>query len=1035
MRGSLLEDSHLKNNTTRNRLLATSFIVGASFAPMAATVVGSLALMATPASAQDYSSGSLLGTVVSASGAGVSGAKVVVTSTSLGFQREFTTGADGQFRVPLIPIGSYTVSIVADGYESLANSKAEVSLGGSSNYKFSMKAIGAVEELVVTGTRTSRQLDFEATTTGGSYNIAQLVKSLPVARTVEAIAMLAPSVTMGSSSSNSSFASAPSMSGASVAENAYYVNGLNVTNFNNYIGASTVPFDFYQTVEVKTGGYSAEFGRATGGVINSVTKSGTNEFHAAVHGNWEPDALASDSPDTYRTANHLRESEQRSFTVEGSGPIIKDHLFFYGLGQIRDNESHSASITGSQLAVDKTDSPFYGIKLDGLITDRQRLEFTLFDTTRETLRDSYKYSNATGKDVIGTSIIDQTKYQAGGKSYVGKYTGTFTDWLTVSAAYGVTKDRDNAIPKLAFTPYVADIRSGTSKRISQQTSNSNDFPQNTKREFFRADADLYFKLFGDHHIRTGFEEERLTLQHITGRTGGKTIYYLKGSARDTRGVAAGQDYVEYNYFSTGGTFQGNNKALYLQDSWDVNNRLTLNLGVRRDQFSNKNAAGDTFVEFNNEIAPRIGVTYDVFGDKTTKVYANFGRYYLPVAANTAYRQGAAELYFKEYYNAPAGGFVIDPITGVPASVGSLITKATNPGFATAAACPAGGTTAVGLIACNVTSNGTVLPTIAAISRNLKSTFEDEFIFGIERELNASWKVGAVVHSRKLGRASEDSAIDAAVNAYCVSKGIAGCDGIWDGFHQYVIINPGEPSTIVLRDPLPGETTVRTVNFSPAQMHYPKPKREYLALELNFERAFDGKWGVKGSYVISKSQGNYEGFVKSDVGQTDAGITTDFDQPGLVDNAAGLLPNHHAHVFKAYGTYALTDNLELGANVSVISPKKFGCIGVHPTDVFAQVYGAASWFCQGKATPRGQSFESDWTKKVDLSVRYTVPSSIVPMEGNLVLRADVFNLFNSKAVTDAYEFGDLDSGAVDPNYQKTTSYQTPRYVRLGFDMSF
>ncbi len=1025
----------MKNISTRNRLLATSFIVGASFAPMAATVVGSLALMTTPASAQDYSSGSLLGTVVSASGAGVSGAKVVVKSSSLGFQREFTTGADGQFRVPLIPIGSYTVSIVADGYESLANSNAEVALGGSSNYRFSLKAIGAVEELVVTGSRTSRQLDFEATTTGGSYNIAELVKTLPIARSVEAIAMLAPAVTLGSSSSDAAFAAAPSMSGASVAENAYYVNGLNVTNFNNYIGASTVPFDFYQTVEVKTGGYSAEFGRATGGVINSVTKSGSNDFYAAVHGNWEPDALASTAPDTYRTANHLRESEVRSVTVEGSGPIIKDRLFFYGLAQIRDNEARSVSITGSSASVDRTDSPFYGFKLDGLITDRQRLEFTLFDTTRETLRDTFSYSNATGKDVIGSTAVDSTKFQAGGKSYVAKYTGTFTDWLTVSAAYGVTKDRDNAIPKLAFDSYVADVRSGTSKRISQQTSTSNDFPLNTQREFFRADADLYFNLLGDHHIRTGFEEERLTLQHITARTGGKAVLYRKGSARDTRGVAAGQDYVEYNYFSTGGVFEGTNKALYIQDSWDINNRLTLNLGVRLDQFSNNNAAGETFVEFDNEIGPRIGVTYDLLGDKTTKVYANYGRYYLPVAANTAYRQGAAELFFREYYNAPAGGFVIDAKTGLPASVGTLITKASNPGFATASACPAGGTVAVGTVACVVTSDGTVLPTIAAISRNLKSTYEDEFIFGIERELNASWRVGAVIHARKLGRASEDVAIDAAVNAYCASQKIAGCEDIWDGFHQYVIVNPGEPSTIVLRDQLLGEKTARTVNFTPAQMGYPNPKREYLALELNFERAFDGKWGVKGSYVISKSKGNYEGFVKSDVGQDDAGITQDFDQPGLVDNAAGLLPNHHAHVFKAYGSYALTENLEIGANASVISPKKFGCIGVHPTDVFASAYGAASWYCQGKATPRGQSFEAEWAKKVDLSVRYTVPNAIIPLNGNLVLRADVFNLFDSAAVTEAYEFGDLDSGDVDPNYKKPTGYQAPRSVRLGFDMTF
>jgi hypothetical protein len=69
------------------------------------------------------------------------------------------------------------------------------------------------------------------------------------------------------------------------------------------------------------------------------------------------------------------------------------------------------------------------------------------------------------------------------------------------------------------------------------------------------------------------------------------------------------------------------------------------------------------------------------------------------------------------------------------------------------------------------------------------------------------------------------------------------------------------------------------------------------------------------------------------------------------------------------------------------------------------------------------------------VRYTVPSAVIPVNGNLVLRADIFNLFDSAAVTEAYEFGDLDSGAVDPNYKKPTGYQAPRSVRLGFDLAF
>src|SRR3546814_6189045 len=80
-----------------------------------------------------------------------------------------------------------------------------------------------------------------------------------------------------------------SLGGASVAENAYYINGLNITNFDNYLGSAPVPFEFFRSVEVKTGGYQAEYGRATGGIINAVSKAGTNDLTVGLHLKWEPD--------------------------------------------------------------------------------------------------------------------------------------------------------------------------------------------------------------------------------------------------------------------------------------------------------------------------------------------------------------------------------------------------------------------------------------------------------------------------------------------------------------------------------------------------------------------------------------------------------------------------------------------------------------------------------------------------------------------------------------------------------------------------
>ena len=163
-------------------------------------------------------------------------------------------------------------------------------------------------------------------------------------------------------------------------------------------------------------------------------------------------------------------------------------------------------------------------------------------------------------------------------------------------------------------------------------------------------------------------------------------------------------------------------------------------------------------------------------------------------------------------------------------------------------------------------------------------------------------------------------------------------------------------------------------------------------------------------------------MKSDNGQDDAGITTDFDQPGLTDNSDGRLPNDRTHHFKMWGSYALNDNITVGAKLDIESPRQQGCIGVHPTDYFASLYGQNSWFCGGEPTPRGTSQSTDWQKTLDLSVSFT-PSINEQIPGDLTIRADVFNVFDSSAVIDRNEYDNSDT------FGAPTNFQRPRYVRI------
>jgi outer membrane receptor protein involved in Fe transport len=1056
-------NKHMNPASTRARLLATTLFAGVATlaAPAGLAIVASLA--ATSASAQDYTSGTLSGTVVDSSGSPIAGASVTVKSVAQGVTRTFTSGSDGAFRMPLVSPGQYNVSVSKSGFTASPDKKVSVSAGNVSTYEFPLRAEGEVSEVVITGT-VNPQLDFSETTKGISIDLQEMVERMPVARDLTSVTQLAPSVITGQSRADDNFGKQPSIGGGSVAENAFYVNGLNITNFNTYVGGAEVPFDFYKSVEVKTGGYSAEFGRATGGVVSAVSKSGTNEFHAALHANLEFDGLREDSPDTYIRANHRRETEDKSYTAEFSGPIIKDRLFFYLLGQTRDRESTVATKTTGDIVTDTTNDPIFAGKLDAYITPEHHLEFTYFNTRKQTDRSAKAYSGST--DTIGAALPG-TVFQDGGENWVARYTGNFTDWFTLSAAYGVSRERDNTLPTDTISPRVQDDSTGALVTVSSQKAGSSEV-LSTERKFYRVDGDIYFQLAGEHHVRVGYDHEDTTLFHLTKATGGISYTYHLADA-DTYLVPDGIEYVEVSTQRLGGAaVDGENSSWYVQDAWDVTPNLNIQLGLRNDTFKLGNLIGQEVLDLKNNWGPRIGVNWDPLGNGNDKLFFSYGRYFIPPASNLSYR--GADLGYSAFFYAP--GYVVgsptSPVftrnstTQVPTALGTQITDTTNPGTdpGTFAFCPqtvvAGSPSVLG---CTVSFGvGVAEPAASKVAQGLDATYEDEFVVGYERHVNDLWTLNASLTYRKLGGVSEDMTLDPYVADYCdahlVGAANDACHTVYNGSWQYIVFNPGRDLTINLR---PADARVhdaatiaalaalpKTLTFSSDTLGFPEAKRRYLGLELGFNRAFDGKWGLQGSYVLSKSDGNYEGTVLSDNGQDDAGSTILFDFAGLADNQFGLLPNHRAHQFKVYGSYALTDNLTFGANLSVVSPKHLGCLGVHPTDGNASAYGASSRFCRGDifgqaASPklpiaRGSTQETDWVKRLDLSVRYTVPTTISTY-GDLVLRADIFNVLNSKGISDREERGETGSGARRPTYGLPVGYQTPRYVRVGFDWNF
>jgi hypothetical protein len=402
-----------------------------------------------------------------------------------------------------------------------------------------------------------------------------------------------------------------------------------------------------------------------------------------------------------------------------------------------------------------------------------------------------------------------------------------------------------------------------------------------------------------------------------------------------------------------------------------------------------NAAGESFIKVENQDALRLGATYDIYGDGNDKLFASFGEYYLPVAANTNIRMAGSEYFTQQYCT----------WDGTVNNADDFI-----PGI-TAGSCE------------DVTyySDGSIPDARGLKDQNIDPMYAEEFILGYSTVLNkglfSGWDMNVIYTERDLASTIEDVLID---QAFAPGE-----------VHQYVLTNPGTDMYVYVDDL--GEFR----NISAAELNYPKPIRKYEGMTLELSRPWDGDWTARLSYTNSDSIGNYEGTVKSDNGQDDAGITQDFDFPEFTEGAYGKLPNHRKHNFKFNGARSLQNGMVVGMSLSALSPRYYGCIGNHPTST--EVYDDSSWYCNGELTPRGSQAQSNWVIEFDVMASYKVPVSV----GDLTLKVDVFNLFNMDSVTDIREYGETGGivGNADANYLKPTNYQTPRRVRLSATYRF
>lgn len=989
--------------------------------------------MSSTVLAQSNTTGNVYGAVESPAGA-----TVVVENLDTKLRRTVSVEGNGRFLATSLPPGRYSVQLVRNG-SVVESREVEVLIGQGA------EAVFSTQQVQIVGRR--RAIDVTNTNNGAIFTASQLEK-LPIARNVESIILIAPNTTQGDSRYPNG---ANSFGGGAVSENSYYVNGFPVTNPLTQLGYMELPYGAISQAQILTGGFGAEFGRSVGGVANITTKSGTNRWEVGGIVQWDPKNLSASQDDIYypvlgasNTAatdgtlyrrRSTNETDRKLVGVNVGGPLIQDKLFFFGsLEQSRTDFSGTNAVTGLRTSTSaagrgweesETDTTRYLVKLDWNINDNHRLEYTGFGDTskKDKYLSGYNYATGARNGVIGASEHYKNfsgETPVGGIVNIAKYTGNLTENLTITALYGksTTKHENTYGTYPGVNPNVYQVSSTPSTRVPEIAANyvnpnpvSGNVPVTGGRDTVEsARLDLEYKL-GNHTIRAGIDENRLSSEDAgVFRAGGGLWTYGFTSTPNTPitlqnvqvATASGGGYGTRGYYVTETKFTSitdaysDQSAQYIEDRWQVTKDLLLTLGVRNEQFENRNGDKQKFMDIKDQVAPRFAASWDVNGDSTFKVFGTAGRYFVQVPTNISVRGASRSLFTTQSFTYTG----VDPATGAPQGLRPLAPApfSTNNEYF------------------QVKHPNTVAAT------NLKPTYQDEITLGFERALSRDMTFGARATYRTLRSTIDDMCDDRPFKAW-LARNPGVNTSKWTGF-GCAAFNPGEDNTFLVDFANTG-TNLTEVKLSKADLGFDDAKRTYKAIDLFLEHPFRNGWYGRVNYTWSKNEGNTEGQTQSDIGQLDVSHTISWDKPELMRGKYGYLPNDRTHQLKAFGFYQITPEWMVGGNLLAQSGRPKNCLGADPTVPAAHSYGSYYATCFGRPAPRGSEGRLPWTTRLDLNLAYM--PAFLP---GLTAKVDVFNVANRQTVQSVSEM--LNSGSTQTlldSYGRVLSTQTPRYARF------
>src|SRR5512141_901666 len=557
----------------------------------------------------------IVGHVTDQQGSPLPGVAVEATGPALQGTATAVTDSQGRYRLALVPPGAYVVAFTLQGFARERQNGVAVGLGKDTTLNANLHISTTAEMTVV-----SEAAAIELPSAGVGTNLDQrAVTTLPSGRNYSSLAQVVPGVSSDANPLNSD-QSTITVYGSSGAENAFYIDGMNTTGAEYGFQGKELNFEFIQAVDVKTGGYEAEYGRSTGGIVNVITKSGGNEFHGDAFGYYDSDSRQANADPVVSNTTSAGYT-RKDFGLGVGGFILKDRLWFFGAYDRVDNTQDNTLPEGpraGQVARSSSKRDLASGKLTFKLTQSQTFTGTVFLDPRD---DTGAINDAT-HSLNGDPLTYDGLKSFGGTDFALRYEGLFGARWLVTAQGARHREKNDVGPSSSAGDVIQflDIQNNSFQTGGFGLIQNKDFT----RDMFTFSSTAYL---GSHEAKFGVEYEKESADVLKRYSGGQQVSVFANPVNPATPI-----YSHFSWTTPDATVaiapvsalnaspEHKIWTLYLQDKWTVLPNLTVNLGLRWDRQEIADASGVTQIDLKNDFAPRFGFAWDPTKDQKTRVF-------------------------------------------------------------------------------------------------------------------------------------------------------------------------------------------------------------------------------------------------------------------------------------------------------------------------------------------------------------------------------------------------------------------------------